>query len=63
MASDIRGEQDQKAFLFNCAQRGAHNPHESYTIALAGLVRFHAVPMHVSLFALNGFVWRSSSAV
>ncbi len=39
MASDVRAEQDPKAFAFNCAQRGAHNPLESYPMILSGLVR------------------------
>jgi glutathione S-transferase len=36
-ASDITAKTDPKAFEFNCAQRGALNPHESYATALFGL--------------------------
>jgi glutathione S-transferase len=36
-ASDLTAKQDKKAYEFNCAQRGAMNPHESYATALFGL--------------------------
>ena len=37
-ASDITAKQDPKALAFNCAQRGAMNPHETYATALFGIV-------------------------
>ncbi len=37
-ASDITAKSDPKALEFNCAQRGALNPHESLGASLFGLV-------------------------
>ena len=36
-ASDVTAKADPKAYLFNCAQRGALNPHETYATSLFGL--------------------------
>jgi hypothetical protein len=36
-ASDVKAKEDKKAHEFNCHQRGAMNPHESYATVLFGL--------------------------
>merc|ERR1711916_67516 len=54
-ASDKTCEEDPKARAFNCAQRGAMNPHESHTAILFGLIVGGLTYPRVAAGA--GFVW------
>ena len=58
-ASDVRAKEDPKALAFNCAQRGAQNPVESYPHALFGLAAGGLV--YPQAAAAAGGVWALGS--